>query len=115
MNIQEYFNDTVQKIQNVLKIDVEIKILDHETLDGKHKRAVGCCHKFSDETYLITIDEYFVQECYEYFILKNSFSSWSLVGETLEQVICHELAHLIEWRHGKRHIELMNEYLRMVL
>jgi hypothetical protein len=67
---QEYFDSTVKRIlQSINYIgNIEIKILDHDTLEGKHKRAIGCCHKFSDNNYMITIDEYFVQECYEHFI-----------------------------------------------
>lgn len=114
MTEQEYFNNTVNNIKSKLNINITIKIYDHELLDGKHKKAVGCCHKFSDDTYLITIDEYFVTECYEYFVLDKKYSSWGLVGETLEQVICHEIAHLTEWRHGKKHIALMNKYLEMI-
>jgi hypothetical protein len=111
MIMQEYFDSTVSNIKNKLQIDTEIIMYDHELLNGKHKKAVGCCHKFSDDTYMITIDEYFVTECYEYFILGNKNSSWGLVGETLEQVICHEIAHLTEWRHGKKHTVLMNKLL----
>ena len=111
---EKYFESTVEKIKAALGVNVEIKMYDHEKLSGKHKKAVGCCHRFSDDTYSITIDEYFVTECYEHFILKSKCSSWGLVGETLEQVICHEIAHITEWRHGKRHQQLTNELLRRV-
>ena len=111
MTLEQYFKDTVNKVLNVIDINVNIKMFDHGKLEGKHKKAIGCCHKFSDNSYLITIDDYFVQECYEHFILKAKYSSWGLVGETLEQCICHELAHLTEWRHGRKHKELTNKYL----
>ena len=115
MNLEKYFSATVNKVLNKLSVDVEIKMYNHEQLTGIHKKAVGCCHRFSDDTYVITIDDYFVQECYEHFVLDNKASSWGLVGETLEQVICHEIAHLKEWRHGKKHTALTNELLRRVV
>lgn len=111
MTKQEYFDITVTNIKNKLQIAADIKMYDHTLLDGKHRKAIGCCHRFSDEIYMITIDEYFVTECYEYFIEGKKYSSWTLIGETLEQVICHEIAHLTEWRHGKKHTELMNKLL----
>lgn len=114
MTLEEYFSNTVNKISNDTNIQIDIKMFDHEKLDGRHKKAIGCCHQFNDDSFLITIDDYFVQECYKHFILKSKISSWSLVGETLEECICHELAHLTEWRHGKRHKELTDKYLKMI-
>ena len=115
MTKEEYFDTTVQKVLTQIDctMDISITILDHDTLDGKHKRASGICYK-SENEYYITIDEFFVTECYEYFVLDKKFSSWELVGETLEHVICHELAHIQTWRHGKKHTEFMNRLLDKV-
>lgn len=111
----EYFDQTVLKVLEQIEctMDINIKILDHDTLKGKHKKALGICWQ-SDNEYMITIDEYFVTECFEYFILNSKISSWGLTGKTLEHVLCHELAHIQEWRHGKRHTELTNRLLNMV-
>lgn len=115
MTEQEYFNQTVSKVLNQIgcTMNIDIEILDHSTLKGQHKKALGCCCE-SDNKYSITIDEYFVIECFEYFVLNSKTSSWGLVRKTLEYVICHELAHIQEWRHGKRHTELTNRLLNMV-
>ena len=110
MTEQEYFNTTVKNVLDKTGYVIDIKILDHMILEGKHKRATGCCCQCDNE-YSITIDEYFVTECFEHFILNNKYSSWGLVGQSLEEVICHELAHIEIWRHGKKHTAFMNKLL----
>jgi len=114
LTMQEYFNNTVQNILtsiNCIMKQLIIKIQDHDTLKGKEKNALGIC--YIDEK-LITIDEFFVEECYKYFYL-DIFSTWELgSGYTLEYVICHELAHFSYERHGKKHTELTNRLLAKV-
>jgi len=116
MTEREYFDTTVKKVLTQIDctMDISITMLDHDTLDGKHKRASGICYKYENGEYAITIDEFFVTECYEYFVMNKRFSTWELVGETLEQVICHELAHIHIWRHGKKHTEFMYKLLSHV-
>ena len=113
MTEKEYFDTTVASVLVKTGYSIDIQMLDHMTLDGKHKRALGCCCQF-DGHYSITIDEYFVTECFEHFVLKNKYSSWNLTGQSLEEVICHELAHIEVWRHGKKHTALMNDLLAKV-
>lgn len=113
---QEYFNQTVQKVLTQIDciMDINITILDHDTLTGKHKNALGICYRDDNDNYQITIDEFFVQECYKYFVLNQYWNTWELDGKTLEEIICHELAHVQEWRHGKKHTQLTRELLSMV-
>ena len=108
MTEQEYFNETVNKVltQVGCTMDIDISILDHDTLKGKCKNAIGIYWNNRNGNYNITIDEFFVHECYEYFILDSFSSTWELgICETLEHVICHELAHILYWRHGKNHTD----------
>ncbi|HBY21088.1 MAG TPA: hypothetical protein DEG71_08785 [Clostridiales bacterium] len=115
LTMQEYFNQTVQKVLTSIKctLNISITIMDHETLKDKAKHALGICWE-TEKGYYITIDEFFVEECYKYFEL-DTFSTWVLgSGWTLEHVICHELAHTQIWRHGKKHTELTNRLLSKV-
>jgi hypothetical protein len=117
MTRQEYFDSTVQKVLTSIgcTMDISITILDHDTLEKELKEARGICWRYEKEnTYKITIDEFFVDECYKYFILDQFWSSWELEGQTLEEVICHELAHIQQWNHCKRHTQITNELLSMV-
>ena len=117
MTEQEYFDLTVIKVlkQTGYPTEISITILDHNTLDSKKaKEAYGICFKNDNGNFSITIDEYFVAECYDYFVKNSKFSTWALNdGRTLEKVICHELAHTIKgaWNHGKKHTALTNELL----
>jgi len=116
ITIQEYFNQIVQKVLTSIKctLNISITIMDHDTLRGKAKQALGICYEIEEYKYRITIDEFFVEECYKYFEL-DTFSTWVLgSGWTLEHVICHELAHTQVWRHGKKHTELTNRLLSKV-
>jgi len=119
LTMQEYFNQTVHKVMSSIgcTMQIPITILDHETLKGKDKHALGLCWKNEENnTYSITIDEFFVKECYLYFELNSPIGlTWELgSGDTLEKVICHELAHVEYWRHGKKHTELTNRLLSKV-
>jgi len=119
ISMQEYFNNTVQKVLSSIgcTMEIPITILDHETLKGKDKYALGLCWKDEvNNTYNITIDEFFVKECYLYFELNSIVGlTWELgSGDTLEHVICHELAHVEYWRHSKKHTELTNRLLAKV-
>lgn len=120
MTLQGYFDSIVSKVLNQTGYTKEISItfLDHDTLDDKKAQtSYGICYKLENGTFSITIDKYFVTECYDYFILDSKFSSWALNdGRTLEKVICHELAHTMKgaWNHGKKHTNLTNELLSKV-
>lgn len=110
-----FFNDTVARVENALNISIPIYILDHEQLKGKSKEALGICWTTGtgeDRVFeFITIDEFFVSECF----LNHKYGDGAtLTEEDLEHVICHELAHAVHWRHGKRHTELMETLYEMV-
>jgi len=115
MTEQEYFNSTVKKVLTQIEctLKINITILDHNTLKGQHKNALGICWS-DNNNYYITIDEFFVHECYTYFILDSICSTWELNGQTLEKVICHELAHIQQWNHCKKHDRIMCELYDMV-
>lgn len=87
-----------------IKEDIPIYSMNHSRLKGKSKEAYGIIWKSEDQTY-ITIDTYFIHECYE----SVFHNAWNVTFETLEHVIAHEFAHLFYWRHGKRHTEKTEE------
>jgi len=110
--LKEYFNQIVEKILLQTKCieNINISISDHNKLKNKkNKEALGICWRSTDNSYDITIDKYFVYECYTYFILSDITSTWKLHGQTLEKVICHELAHVQQWNHCKKHDRIMYE------
>ena len=120
-SIQEYFDSTVQKVLSEIgcTMNIDITMVDFDSIKGLPKKAknqaVGLCWKNEYNGYRINIDEFFVGECYKYFVLDSKISTWELCeGETLEQVICHELAHTQVWNHTKKHTELMNRLLSHV-
>lgn len=97
-----FFYDTVNKVKTALQIECDISNYDHELIKG-HKNALGICYTDNFEQFSITIDNYYISECYK----GLDFIS----GQTLEEVICHEIAHMQQWRHGEKHTEVMKEYL----
>jgi len=110
-----FFNDTVARIRHSVNVNVPIEIMDHDQLTGKHKEALGICWAVNDGTgkpvpYRITIDAYFVHECY----LAIEKPYMKLEPHSLEQVIAHEIAHLHIWRHGKKHTALAEHICRLI-
>lgn len=103
----EFFADTVARVRYSVNVHCPIEPMDHDQLKGKHKEALGCCWKRIDDengalSYLITIDEYFIHECFV--AIEKPYMK--IEPQTLEQVIAHEIAHLHHWRHGKKHNEM---------
>ena len=105
-----YFRGIAIEIKNKLNYTGEILNSDFEEFADKNVKnyAVGICFK-NDTDYRIFIDNYFIHECYE--SLTKSYMKLLLDGKTIESVICHEIAHLTHWNHGKKHKELTNKYL----
>lgn len=108
----QWFYGIVEKARAVTGCTVPIITYDHELYEGKHKDALGCCCTTDPSNPLgegvetiITIDCYFINECYRH----EFYGDFLIAGETLVEVIAHEIAHLKVWRHGKKHTQLTSE------
>jgi len=109
-SMQSYFSQVVKTVLNKTNMSALITIENHETIKG-HEEALGIAHFDWDESkskYIferITIDEYFVKECYnEHFnVTPQAHYMRELAGDTLEGVLCHELAHVKHRIHTKAH------------
>lgn len=111
----EFFRTRVQTIQKALNLNVEIVNRDHETaFTGKHKEALGIFYtsdpKNPSEDCFITIDNYFIHECYESEVLGKI----KIEPNTLTDVICHELAHMQKFRHCKTHERITQDLIARV-
>ena len=97
-------------------IRVVIECADHYGgYKGKNKEALGTFHTNNIENPLcgdskITIDNFFIHECYDE-VFNNGYN---LNFEDLEHVIAHELAHVFQWRHCKRHTQLTEELYQKI-
>ena len=112
-----WFYSWVEKAKQATGCPAEIIPYDHELYTGKNVDALGCCistdpnNQLGDgvDTY-ITIDCYFIDECW-----RNEFNGDYLIsGQTLPEVIAHEIAHLYIWRHGKKHTALTEKLLQQI-
>lgn len=112
----KYFDSVVIKfhpiMQDYLGVILPIYNRDHDEMDGKHKEALGIFYTNDRENPLtdafITIDNYFIHECFEKVF--NGIDNISF--STLEETISHEIAHGLAVRHGKRHKDLTERILR---
>jgi hypothetical protein len=113
-----YFNEVIKRIKQSVNVSIPILPADHEKIKG-HENALGICHGRKNigqndwEPEKITIDEYFIEENYEADVNGKTYML-RLVGENLVEVICHEIAHIQEWRHGKRHRNLTKKLIELV-
>jgi len=113
-----YFNEKVSMIKHSINVAIPILPADHDQIKG-HENALGICHgrksvrKNDWEPEEITIDEYFIEECYDAEINGNWYRL-KLVGQNLVEVICHEIAHIYEWRHNKKHREITQRLIGLV-
>lgn len=114
----KWFNDIVAKAQNATGCVIPIIPYDHDLYSKNHRDALGCCITTDPTNQLgeyvetfITIDCYFINECYRH-EFKGDFL---IAGETLQEVIAHEIAHLYVWRHGKKHTAMTEKILRQIL
>lgn len=106
----KYFLNTVSYIKDVLNIEIEIGIADHTKIKG-HEKAVGLAYSTTGrakDMFKITIDIDFIKFCYELNFVFN------VEDRELEETICHEIAHMKQFRHTKKHQELTNKYIRFV-
>lgn len=111
----EFFSGVVARVRYSVNVHCPIEPMDHEQLNGKRKEALGCCWKRIDgesggTSYLITIDEFFIHECFV--SLEKPYLK--IEPQTLEEVIAHEIAHLSFWRHGKKHDELTAHIISLI-
>ncbi|QVK19731.1 hypothetical protein KHQ81_15910 (plasmid) [Mycoplasmatota bacterium] len=116
-NEKDYFNSIVKFIKQKINVNIPIIPYDHDLLQGKSKEALGC--SWSKDKIIvdkITIDEYFIQECYGDYMYRLGYKSFvpKVEEKSIEEVICHEIAHMSYWRHGKKHRELTRELIMLV-
>lgn len=112
-----WFRETVQSAKEKTGYTAaDIIAYDHEKIRG-HENALGICHTDNRENPLdpdaetqITIDCWFIHECYE--VLFHNGYSFSF--STIEETIAHELAHLTYWRHGRWHSRQTMRFLALI-
>ena len=107
---QSYFRQTVEKVLSILGIEIPVYMCDQERFPGSRGDALGIHWKNAEGDEFITIDNYFIHEAYEVAF----HGAYDLNGETLETVLCHELAHIRYQRHNKYHAELTEQYIDTV-
>lgn len=110
-----YFRETVECVKKALGVEVEIINRDHyREMDGKHREAHGIFYtndtKAPAKDCLITIDNLFIHDCYR----EKFHGEFNLNFESLEHVICHEIAHMSQFRHCKKHSKLTEELYEKV-
>lgn len=113
-----WFSEIVERAKRVTGYTIPIISYDHELHADKNSRnALGICHTSNPQNPLsngaetwITIDCYFIDECWRH----EQKGDFLLAGETLEEVIAHEIAHLTAWRHGKKHSATMSKILEQI-
>ena len=115
----EFFYSTVERVKKILSVEIPIERYDHSLIRGHHN-ALGICHGTADnygknwKPVKITIDNQFIEECY---IMEYENGWWLkdlLRGKNLVSVLCHEIAHITVFRHGKRHSELSQQLFAKV-
>ena len=111
----DFFWAAVGDVKAALGVDVDITNRDHtREMDGQHKEALGIFYtsdpKNPAEDCFITIDNYFIHECY----MERFHGELNLNFESLEHAICHEIAHMTQFRHCKRHTRITEELYEKV-
>lgn len=108
---QTYFRQTVARVLAAVGIEIPVYMCDQEGFPGTSGDALGIHWRKNDGSEeFITIDNYFIHESYE--VAFNG--AYDLNGETLAEVICHELAHIRYQRHTRYHAALTAQYIAMV-
>lgn len=113
-----YFDAMKTYILNLFNLKVPVYPLDHKTfiVGDTEGDILGCCHKVKNEEgevvlYVITIDETYIRACF--YGRQTTYSPYS--DNQLIETICHEIAHLYLWEHGKDHTALTNELYDTVI
>lgn len=115
---RRYFDALTAHIKKVLGVGVDIVPADHKSIIPmeEDEEVLGCCHKMMDDAgqavaYLITVDEPYIRACYAG--RQTAYSPYS--DNQLIETVCHEIAHLCVWDHGKEHAALTNQFYDKVL
>lgn len=116
---KEYFTTVLNSIISNLNLTINIPVIpyDHTKLHGRFKESLGCAWSYDKKiVYKITIDEEFIKACYQQDLWKKHKGGFpKSYPEELENVICHEIAHISFFRHGKKHSELTNKLINKYL
>lgn len=107
-----YFDSVVNHIKAVLHKDIKITNRDHSTLKGKDKEACALIYQSTQDKsdVFITVDNYFIHECF----MEKFHGAYNLSFISLEKAICHEIAHLSQWQHCKKHSRITEELYHQV-
>lgn len=113
-----YFTAMRDYIKRLFRLSVDIYPLNHRAFIpmGEGEEVLGCCHRVNDNEgnpilYVITIDEPYIRACY--YGRQTAYSPYS--DNQLIETICHEIAHMYIWEHGKDHTQLTNELYDSVI
>ena len=112
----EWFKGVCIQCRKATGISIPINGADHAVLKGRSKEALGIFWTDDIENPLnenarITIDNYFIHECYE----EVHYGKHNLSFDTLEHVIAHEYAHAYQWRHCKRHTQITEQLYNRIM
>lgn len=108
---QAYFQETVALVKNALGVEIPVYMFNQEILPGSAADALGV-HWMNENSKdeFITIDNYFIHECYE----AAFHGAYLFEDENLVSVLCHEIAHMRYQRHTKYHANLTQKYINQV-
>lgn len=114
----DWFYAQVEQAKQATGCEVEILPYDHDLYDSKSRNALGCCVSDNPQNPLaedadsyITVDCYFIHECFR----RDLYGELAIEKQTVLEVLAHEIAHLYVWRHGKKHTAKTQELLCMIL
>lgn len=107
---QAYFRQTVADVLRALEIEIPFYMCDHEKLPGAGDALGMHWAAIEGDDEFITIDNFFIHEAYEVAFC----GGFDMTGETLANVLCHELAHMKYSRHTKYHAALTARYIDIV-
>jgi hypothetical protein len=118
---QLYFDNIVNSIKIRLNINIPIVAYNHQTCTNKkfHNTVGMSWGKEHNKVYKITIDESYIIENWEYSMRveerrRNGIYAPHLENEQIKETICHEIAHIYQWRHCKKHTQITKELLRQI-
>ena len=112
-----YFRSVVDSVQNILGVVIDVRNLDHKWEFFGHDlkaKAPGLFHADDPhrpwENCFITIDNLFIHKCY----VANLMGKWRVEEVSLEEVLCHQIAHMSFYRTCKQYRELVNKFVARI-